>query len=63
MVWWWRNAKASDLRSGVDPVPVSTDQVIARFTSRSGRGCVTTLGKLFTPACLDADSLRCSASM
>ena len=44
---WWRNGMASDLRSrgrGFDPRP--------------GCGCVTTLGKLFTPNCLDADTLR-----
>ena len=44
---WWRNGRASDMRSRgreFDPRPV--------------RGCVTTLGKLFTPNCLDADSLR-----
>ena len=29
------------------------------FDPRPGRGCVTTLGKLFIPTCLDADSLRC----
>ena len=28
------------------------------FDPRPRRGCVTTLGKLFTPTCLDADSLR-----
>jgi len=28
------------------------------FDLRSGRNCVTTLGKLFTPTCLDVDSLR-----
>ena len=28
------------------------------FDPRPRRGCVTTLGKLFTPMCLDADSLR-----
>jgi len=28
------------------------------FKPRSGRGCVTTLGNLFTPMCLHADSLR-----
>jgi len=29
------------------------------FRPRPRRGCVTTLGKLFTPICLHADSLRC----
>ena len=29
-----------------------------RLCPRSGRSCVTTLGKLFTPTCVDADSLR-----
>ena len=46
-VAWWRNGRASDFRPrglGFDP--------------RSGRSCVTTLGKLFTPTCLDAESLR-----
>ena len=28
------------------------------FDPRLGRGCVTTLGKSFTPSCLDADTLR-----
>ena len=28
------------------------------FNPRSGRSCVTTLGKLLTPTCLDAESLR-----
>jgi len=42
-IWmaWWRNDRASDFRPrghGFDP--------------RSGRSCVTTLGKLFTPTCL-----------
>ena len=31
---------------------------MSRVRSRSGRSCVTTLGKLFTPTCLDAESLR-----
>ena len=39
----WRNGRASDLRSRG-----------REFDARSGRGCVTTLGKLFTPNCLDA---------
>jgi len=31
----------------------------SRVRSPAGRGCVTTLGKLFTPnLCLDADTLR-----
>ena len=45
-VVWWRNGSASDFRPrghGFDP--------------RSGCSYVTTLGKLFTPTCLDADSL------
>jgi len=39
-------------------------QVLKRSTQKDvhhsgpGRGCVTTLGKLFTPNCLDADTLR-----
>ena len=44
---WWRNGSASDLRSRG-----------RKFDPRPVRGCVTTLGKLFTPNCLDADSLR-----
>ena len=28
------------------------------FDPRPGRGCVTTLGKLFTPNCLDADTVH-----
>ena len=44
---WWRNGRASDFRPRGQG-----------FDSRSGRSCVTTLGKLFTPTCLDADSLR-----
>ena len=46
-VAWWRNGRASDFRPrghGFDPW--------------SGRSGVTTLGKLFTPTCLDAESLR-----
>jgi len=46
-VAWWRNGRASDFRPrghGFDP--------------RSGHSCVTTLGKLFTPTCLDAERLR-----
>jgi len=46
-VAWWRNGRASDLRS--------RGRV---FGSRPGRGCVTTVGKLFTPNCLDADTIR-----
>ena len=43
----WRNGRVSDLRSKVGvSIP------------GSGRKCVTTLGKLLTPACLNADSLR-----
>ena len=45
MVAWWRNGRASDLRSRG-----------REFDPRPGRGCVTTLGKLFTPNCLDADT-------
>jgi len=37
---------ASDLRS-----------VGREFDPRPGRGCVTTLGKVFTPNCLDTDTL------
>jgi len=33
------------------------------FDSRSGRGCVATLGKLFTLMFLDADSLGVDASL
>ena len=46
-VAWWRNGRASDFRPrgrGFDP--------------RSERSCVTILGKLFTPMCLGAESLR-----
>jgi len=43
----WRNDRASDLRSRSP-----------EFDGRPGRGCVTTLGKLFTTVCLDADSRR-----
>jgi len=43
---WWRSGRASDLRSRG-----------REFDPRPGRGCVTTLGKLFTPNCLDADTL------
>ena len=46
-VAWWRNGRASDLRSRG-----------REFDSRPGRGCVATLGKLFTPNCLDANTLR-----
>ena len=48
-IWvaWWRNGRASDLRSRG-----------REFDPRLGRGWVTTLGKLFAPNCLDADTLR-----
>jgi len=46
-VVWWRNSRASDFR------PKGQG-----FDSRLGRSCITTLGKLFTPTCLDADSLH-----
>jgi len=47
-VVWWRNGRASDLRSRG-----------REFDLRPGRGCVTTtLGKLFTPNCFDADTLN-----
>jgi len=42
-VAWWRNGRVFDLRSEY---------------AGSGRSRVTTVGKSFTPACLDADSLR-----
>ena len=45
VVAWWRNSRESDLRSRARD-----------FDSRPGRGCVTTLGKLFAPNCFDADS-------
>ena len=45
-VVWWRNGRASDFRPRGQG-----------FDSRLGRSCITT-GKLFTPTCLDADSLR-----
>jgi len=40
---WWRNGRASDLRSRG-----------REFDPRPGHGCVTTLGKLFIPNCLDS---------
>jgi len=46
-VAWWRNGMASDLRSRG-----------REFDPRPRRGYVMTLGKLFTPNCLDADTLR-----
>jgi len=55
-VAWWpnhrydvyeRNGRASDLRSRG-----------REFDPRPGRGCVTTLGKLFAPNCLDDDNIR-----
>ena len=50
-VAWWRNGRASDFR------PQGRE-----FDSRSGRSCVTTLGKLLTPTCLEGSpvsSLKC----
>ena len=48
----WRDGAMVDRRTH--------DQEVAtrEFDPRSGRRCVTTLGKLFTPIRLDADSLR-----
>ena len=50
-VAWWRNGRASDFRpSG------------SGFDSQSGHSCVTTLGKLLTPTCLEGSpvsSLNC----
>ena len=43
----WRSGRASDFRPRGH-----------WFDPRSGRCCVTTRGKLFTPTCLHADSLR-----
>jgi len=46
-VAWWQSGSMSDLRSRG-----------REFDPRPARGYVTTLGKSFTPMCLDADSLR-----
>jgi len=47
MVAWWHNARASDLRSRG-----------RGFDLLSGRNCKTTLGKLISPVCVEADNLR-----
>jgi len=45
-VAWWRNGRASDLWSGG-----------RRFDAWSRLNCITTLSKLFTPTCFNANSL------
>ena len=50
-VAWWRNGRASGFR------PQGRE-----FDPRSRRSCVTTLGKLLTPTCLEGSpvsSLKC----
>ena len=46
---WWRYSGASNLNDR---------EVASSIPARPGSGCTTTLGKLFTPMCLDVYCLR-----
>ena len=48
-VAWWRYSGASNLNDR---------EVASSIPARPGSGCATTLGKLFTPMCLDVYCLR-----